>query len=132
MFNINLYFDPVELQIPLENDTTENTSEGLSENISTEINTSDPDSISDNSYDYQYSDIEFLMRFNEETSEYDTTIIDNRPYMSAEVNNATLNDIYTMSLSIRNIVLLWFSLWMILKFKTMIHNAVMKYMEGRK
>lgn len=132
MCNINLYFDPVEIQIPLDDDTTENTSEGLSENISTEISTSDPDSISDNSYDYQYSDIEFLMRFNEDSSEYDTTIIDNRPYMSSEVNNATINDLYTMSLSIRNIVLLWFSLWMILKFKTMIHNAVMKYMEGRK
>ena len=118
--------DLEEIQIPLE-ETTESSTEATSE-----ATTIPQDSIVSEAYDYQYSDIEFLAPYDEETSEYSTSIQDNRPYLSSEVLGATINDVYTMELSIRNIVLLWFLVWLLLKCKTMIHNAVMLYMEGRK
>lgn len=92
----------------------------------------DEDSIIVNGYDYQYSDIEFLMPFNEETSEYEMIAVDNRPYLSSEVSGATINDVYTMVLSMRNIILMWFMFWLIVKTKSMIHNIVAKYMERGK
>ena len=112
--------DGVPARFPAEV-TTENTTEEI-----------DEDSIIINGYDYQYSDIEFLMPFNEETSQYEMIAVDNRPYMSCEVSNASINDVYTMVLSIRNVVLMWFMFWLIVKTKSMIHNIVAKYMERGK
>lgn len=64
----------------------------------------------------------------EETDiEYITTegqIIDNKLYLSAKVNNADINDVYSICLSIRNIVLLFFMILLLIKFKGMIHNAI--------
>lgn len=119
-------------------DSTSTQSDGVSTSIPAEVTTEitteeiDEDSFIVNGYDYQYSDIEFLMPFNEETSEYDMIAVDNRPYMSCEVSGATINDVYTMVLSMRNIVLLWFLFWLIVKTKSMIHNIVAKYMERGK
>lgn len=125
-------FDPEEIQVDNPESSTENTSEGLSEDISTEVSTQIPDAIVIEPYEYEYSNIQFLAPYDEETSEYKAVVVDNRPYMSTEVTGADLDDIFTYVLSIRNIVLLWFFLWFILKLKTMIHNVNMKYMEGRK
>lgn len=100
--------------------------------VLTETTTELPDAIIIEPWQPQYSDIQFIPEYDEETSEYSSVVVDNRPYMSSEVINADINDVYTMVLSIRNVVLLWFLVWLLLKFKTMIHNVTMKYMEGRK
>lgn len=75
-------------------------------------------------YDYQYSDIEFLSKYDEEKSEYVSQEVDNRPYLSSEVANVDINDVYTMVLSIRNVVLLWFLIWLILKTRGFIHSIL--------
>lgn len=132
----NIFFDSEEIQIDNPEDSSENTSEELSTDVSTEVSTEAttalPAAIVIEPYEYDNSDVQFLAHYNEETSEYESVVVDNRPYMSAEVVGADLDDIFTYVLSIRNIILLWFLLWFILKLKTMIHNVNMKYMEGRK
>lgn len=133
VFNFDLYTYFLDVQEDSTEDNTEDSSNRLSESVSTEVTTEalDPDSIVLVPYDYQYSDIEFLAPFNEDTSEYEPIVIDNRPYLSSEVSGASIDDLYTMVLSTRNVLVLWFLIWSLLKFKTMIHNAVIKYMEGR-
>lgn len=91
------------------------TSETTTEKYSSEA-------IADYGYEYQYSDIEFLSPYDDEISEYITQEVDNRPYLSSEVANADINDVYTMVLSIRNVVLLWFLIWMIFKCRGFIHS----------
>lgn len=102
-----------------------------SDEITTETTTIDEDSTMDMGYDYQYSDIEFLAPYNEETSEYEPIVFDNTPYLSSEVANADINDVYTMVLSIRNVVLLWFLLWTVFKARTMIHSVLERVYERR-
>lgn len=105
--------------------STENMTNETTEEISTEA-------IVDNGYNYQYSDIEFLKPYDETTHTYSEVQVDNRPYLSTEVNNASINDVYTMVLSIRNIVLLWFLFWLIIKSKNMIHSVLDIVMERSK
>ena len=102
-----------------------------SDEATTEATTLDEDSTMDMGYDYQYSDIEFLAPYNEETSEYEPIVFDNTPYLSSEVANADINDVYTMVLSIRNVVLLWFLLWTVFKARTMIHSVLERVYERR-
>lgn len=78
--------------------------------------------------------------FTEETSEEATTtgecdieyittegqIIDTRLYLSSPVVNASINDLYSISLSIRNILLVFGLLLILFKFKGMAHNAIHK------
>lgn len=135
-FYNDILMDPSEIQIDNPENTTENTSERLQDNVSTEQTEAStqvvPDAVIIQPYDPEYSDIKYITPYDDETSEYSTQTIDNRPYMSKEVVGASMDDIFTYVLSIRNIVLLWFLMWLLLKFKTMIHNVNMKYMEGRK
>ena len=57
-------------------------------------------------------------------------MVDDNLYMSETVYLKTLDDCYSMLLSIRNVVLFWFLLWCILKVKSMIHSSILKYMRG--
>lgn len=121
-----------DIEITSEDTSPASTEAGsVSNETTTEATTLDEDSIIETGYDYQYSNIEFLAPFNEETSEYEPLIFDNTPYMSSEVANADINDVYTMVLSIRNVVLLWFLLWVVFKARTMIHSVLERVYERR-
>lgn len=67
--------------------------------------------------------------------EYITTegqIIDTKLYLSSEVSGADINDVYSIMLSTRNIVLLFFMIWLLLKVKTSIHSVLSKIYETNK
>lgn len=126
-----IYFD--ETASNTDADKEDNiTKDGLTrDEITTEATTINEDSVIEGGYDYQYSSIEFLAPYNEETSEYEPVVFDNTPYMSSEVANADINDVYTMVLSIRNVLLLWFLLWTVFKARTMIHSVLERVYERR-
>lgn len=50
--------------------------------------------------------------------------VDTSLYMSCDVSGATINDLYSLTLSIRNICLVFFLFIVLLKFKGMTHNAI--------
>lgn len=61
--------------------------------------------------------------------EYETTegqIVDTRLYLSTTVNNADINDCYSMLLSIRNLFLLFLIIFVFFKVKTSIHTIFAK------
>lgn len=67
-----------------------------------------------------------------EETEDETTegyiMVDDSLYLSETSYFRSLDDCYAMLLSCRNILLLWFLIWCVLKVKTMIHNSIQKYM----
>ena len=61
--------------------------------------------------------------------EYITTegqVVDTRLYLSVPVNNADLNDVYSMLLSIRNLFVLFILIFVFFKVKTSIHSIFAK------
>lgn len=50
--------------------------------------------------------------------------VDTNLYMSCEVSGASINDVYSITLSLRNICLVFFLFIVLLKFKGMTHNAI--------
>lgn len=67
--------------------------------------------------------------------EYITTedqVVDTKLYLSTPVYNADLNDVYSIMLSTRNIVLLFFMVWLLFKVKTSIHSVLSKIFETNK
>ena len=62
------------------------------------------------------ADIEFLTT---EGQNVDTSL-----YMSCEVSGATIDDLYSITLSLRNVCLVFFLFIVLLKFKGMTHNAI--------
>lgn len=54
--------------------------------------------------------------------------VDHHLYMTSEVENADINDIFTMLLSVRNVALLFMLLWLSLKIFGMIRAAVDRVM----
>lgn len=67
--------------------------------------------------------------------EYITTegqILDTKLYLSSEVSGADINDVYSIMLSTRNIVLLFFMVWLLFKVKTSIHSVLSKIFETNK
>lgn len=61
--------------------------------------------------------------------EYETTegqVVDTRLYLSTNVNNADINDCYSMLLSIRNLFLLFLIIFVFFKVKTSIHTIFAK------
>lgn len=62
------------------------------------------------------ADLEFLTT---EGQNVDTSL-----YMSCEVSGASINDLYSLTLSLRNICLVFFLFIVLLKFKGMTHNAI--------
>ncbi len=61
--------------------------------------------------------------------EYETTegqVVDTRLYLSTTVNNADINDCYSMLLSIRNLFLLFLIIFLFFKVKTSIHTIFAK------
>lgn len=67
--------------------------------------------------------------------EYITTegqIVDTNLYLSTAVSGASNNDIFSMLLSIRNILLLFFIIFLVLKVKNMIHSVLSKIFENKK
>lgn len=61
--------------------------------------------------------------------EYETTegqVVDTRLYLSTPVNNADINDCYSMLLSIRNLFLLFLIIFIFFKVKTSIHTIFAK------
>ena len=98
----------------------------------------------DTLYDLPFVDLEETTEDNTETTEtstqdlsieYVTTedqFVDTRLYLSAPVSGADLNDVYSLMLSTRNIVLLFFMIWLIFKVKTSIHSVLSKIFETNK
>ena len=98
----------------------------------------------DTLYDLPFVDLEETTEDTTETTEtstqdldieYITTedqVIDTRLYLSAPVSGADLNDIYSIMLSTRNIVLLFFMVWLVFKVKTSIHSVLSKIFETNK
>lgn len=61
--------------------------------------------------------------------EYETNegqVVDTRLYLSTTVNNADINDCYSMLLSIRNLFLLFLIIFIFFKVKTSIHTIFAK------
>lgn len=50
--------------------------------------------------------------------------VDTSLYMSCEVSGASIDDLYSLTLSLRNICLVFFLFIVLLKFKGMTHNAI--------
>ena len=64
--------------------------------------------------------------------EYVTTegqIVDTRLYLSSPVENADINDCYSLLLSIRNLFVLFLIIFVFFKVKTSIHNVLAKIFE---
>lgn len=127
--------DVFEIKIVYKETTElEGNENGVSTEVSTEATSEEypTEAIANYGYEYQYSDIEFLSKYDEDASEYVSQEVDNRPYLSSEVVNADINDVYTMVLSIRNVVLLWFLIWLVLKTRGFIHSILDIVMERSK
>ena len=98
MINYEVYKDEVATNSDAMQEHVSTETRPASDEATTEATTLDENSILETGYDYQYSNIEFLAPYNEETSEYESIVFDNTPYMSSEVANADINDVYTMVL----------------------------------
>ena len=85
--------------------TTENTEEVTTEKIVVELSTED-------------LDIEYLTTENQ--------VVDTRLYMSVPVQGADSNDIFSMLLSIRNILLVFMIFFIFFKVKNIIHTTLSK------
>ena len=97
---IFLYFKDIESTEEVNQESTEVTEE------STEASTESTEG----------ADLEFLTT---EGQNVDTTL-----YMSCEVSGASIDDLYSITLSLRNICLVFFLFIVLLKFKGMTHNAI--------
>ena len=53
---------------------------------------------------------------------------DTHLYLSTEVENATLNDLYSIALSTRNVLLLFLLLWLVLKLFGSLKNVICRLM----
>ena len=53
---------------------------------------------------------------------------DTHLYLSTEVENATLNDLYSIALSTRNVLLLFLLLWLVLKLFGSLKNVICRIM----
>ena len=94
---IFLYVKDIENTAEVDQESAEGTE------ASTEASTESPD-------------LEFLTT---EGQNVDTSL-----YMSCEVSGASINDLYSLTLSLRNICLVFFLFIVLLKFKGMTHNAI--------
>ena len=97
---IFLYFKDFESSTEVNQESAEGTE------TSTEASTESAES----------ADLEFLTT---EGQNVDTTL-----YMSCEVSGATIDDLYSLTLSLRNVCIVFFLFIVLLKFKGMTHNAI--------
>ena len=83
---------------------------------SAEVNQESAESTEASTESTESADLEFLTT---EGQNVDTSL-----YMSCEVSGASINDLYSLTLSLRNICLVFFLFIVLLKFKGMTHNAI--------